>query len=475
MFTNEKLNRRSCLKGLSLGVGGALFAPLLQKVAAAASGNVTPPKRFIFFLFTNGFQESGAIPVGWKRGADAIRQESLKGAELPRDIAAFAPFQDRMTIVQGLQGRHCARGHAGDYSALSGVNSPAAGNLPRAQTIDGALAKALPGIFPMVGLGIAGGKNTQATYGTSAWGKGSPIAIQCRPELAYQSLFGNVGATGNDFLARKNLLDSISQDVRSLQSQIAGPEKELVEHHFGALEALSKRDGQMAQLQEAGTLRREAPKMPATPPKSMVDVTAAQCDVAAAALISGMTNVVTITSGVGSIFGTDYSGISPSPTHGIGHGTIDPKLEVPGLEVLRRYREHHSTQAARLLKKLQATPEGNGTMLDNTVLVFTSDCAQTQHTKGDHWPFVLVGDLGGTLKTGQYVSYPMSRGSQNGRKIEGHGNNNAVDEGVITPTDNPTINALYCSLLHAAGAPRDAFNAGTAPAELCGPLGELLV
>ena len=154
MFTNEKLNRRSCLKGLSLGVGGALFAPLLQKVAAVANGNVTPPKRFIFFLFSNGYQESGAIPTGWERGTDSIRQVSLEDAKLPRDIAAFAPFQDRMTIVQGLQGRHCARAHAGDYSALSGVNSAAA-HPPRAQTIDGALAKAFPGIFPMVGLGIA--------------------------------------------------------------------------------------------------------------------------------------------------------------------------------------------------------------------------------------------------------------------------------------------------------------------------------
>ena len=63
MFTNEKLNRRSCLKGISLGVGGMFFAPLLQKVAAAADGNVTPPKRFIFFLFDNGFQESAAIPM----------------------------------------------------------------------------------------------------------------------------------------------------------------------------------------------------------------------------------------------------------------------------------------------------------------------------------------------------------------------------------------------------------------------------
>ena len=465
MLTNKTLNRRTCLKGVSLGAGGLLFAPLLQKVAAAADGNVAPPKRVIFFLFDNGFQESAAIPVDWKREAESIRQESLKDAKLPRDIAPLAPFQDRMTIVQGLQGRHCARGHGGGYGVLAGVNSPAAGNLPKAQTIDAALARALPGIFPLIGLGIAAGKSTQTAYASSAWGPGSPIAIQCRPELAYQSLFGSIGATGNDFLARKNLLDSIAKDIRRLQSQIAGPEKELVEHHFGALESLSKRDGQMSKLQEAGTLRRKAPKMPATPPRSMVDVSAAQCDVAAAALISGLTNVVTITSGVGSIFGTDYSGISPTGTHLIGHGSTDPKLGVPGLEILRRYRAHLSTQAAGLLKKLQETPEGKGTMLDNTVLVFTSDCSNTQHCKGTNWPFVLVGDLGGTLKTGQYLSYPVSRGGQNGKE---------VDEHVVTPTDNPVINALYCTLLHAAGAPRDAFNSGAASAELCGPLKELL-
>lgn len=60
MLTNEKLNRRNYLKGVSLGAGGLLFAPLLQKVAAAADGNVMPPKRVIFFLFDNGFQESAA-------------------------------------------------------------------------------------------------------------------------------------------------------------------------------------------------------------------------------------------------------------------------------------------------------------------------------------------------------------------------------------------------------------------------------
>ena len=151
--------------------------------------------------------------------------------------------------------------------------------------------------------------------------------------------------------------------------------------------------------------------------------------------------------------------------HGADVLVLDLNMNgLEGIEVLRRYRAHLTTQAAGLLKKLQETPEGKGTMLDNTVLVFTSDCANTQHCNGSNWPFVLVGDLGGKLKTGQYVSYPLSGGNQDG----------SADEHVGTPTSNPAINALYCTLLHAASKPRDSFNAGQAPAELCGPLKELL-
>jgi hypothetical protein len=462
MLINVDLSRRSYLKGVSLGAGGVLFAPLLQKVAAAANGNLTPPKRVIFFLFDNGFQESGATPLDWKNGATSIRQESIEGAKLPADIEPLAAFQDRMTLVQGLQGRHCAFGHGSRYGALAGVRSHSPSD-PKAETIDAAIAKAMPGIFPMVGLGILAGTNTQTAYGTSAAGAGTPIAIQCRPEAAYQSLFGSIGATGNDFLDRKNLLDFVTKDVRRLQSRIAGPEKELVDFHLGALESLTNRDEQMAKLQEDGLLRRIAPELPNKHPTLMTEIVASQCDIAASALISGLTNVVTITSGVGWI-NTNYSGISNHKTHSIGHGQKDPATKLSGAEVLKRYRNYLTSQAARLLQKLQDTPEGEGSMLDNTVLVFTSDCANTQHCKGANWPFVLVGDLGGTLKAGQYVSYPMTGGNRIGH----------VGEGGNAATSNPAINALYTTLLHAVGAPRDAFNAGAVSAELCGPLKELL-
>ena len=190
----------------------------------------------------------------------------------------------------------------------------------------------------------------------------------------------------------------------------------------------------------------------------MTELVAAQCDLAAAALISGLTNVVTITSGLCSL-GTDYSGLTNTNTHEIGHGTFDRELGVIGMEVLSRYRRYLAQQAVRLLTKLDETREGQGTLLDNTVLVFTSDSANTQHCVGSNWPFVLVGDLGGRLKAGQYVSYPLTGGGE---------------QPVVSATSNPAINALYCTLLHAAGKPRDRFNAGQASPEQCGPLTELL-
>ena len=449
----ENLNdRRSFLKGVSLGAGGLLLAPLLEKVAAAANGKVTPPKRLIFFVFDNGFKDDGAVPVGTDLVSDKTRQFSLKGHKLPLDIEPFAPFQDRITLLHGLRS-HTQVGHGGFFAALSG--SAADKHTPQAESIDAAIAKIAPGVFPLLHLGIGGGTTA---YCCSAWGKNRPIAALCRPELAYESLFGNVGATRNDFAARKNLLDFVTRDVRRLKAEIVGPERELVDSHLDAIESLSKRDGLLANKFDTGALKKHAPKL--KPPQSMTETVAAQCDIAAAALLAGLTNVVTITAGLCGI-PANYSGISDVHPHGIGHGLFD---------ILSKYHNFLATQAARMLTKLQETKEGTGTMLDNTLLVFMSDSANQQHSwKGANWPFVLVGNLGGKLKSGQFLSYPVRAqraGSDGGNQTFG-----------TAHATNPAINALYCTLLHAVGAPRDTFNrslsAPDAPA-LYGPLAELL-
>src|SRR5262249_3653648 len=110
---------------------------------------------------------------------------------------------------------------------------------------------------------------------------------------------------------------------------------------------------------------------------------------------------------------------------------------------------------AKLADRLKAVPEGNGTMLDNTCMVFLSDAAECHHSTCFEWPMVILGNLGGKLKTGgRYIEIPRY-----GR------------------TGHKTIANLYCTFLHAAGAPRDKF--GTLDREISaetqtGPIAELL-
>ena len=105
-------------------------------------------------------------------------------------------------------------------------------------------------------------------------------------------------------------------------------------------------------------------------------------------------------------------------------------------------------------------------MLDNTLVVFMSDSAETQHSAAGNWPFVLLGNLGGRIRTNQIVLYPMQE-----RTIAG-------GVGGAGLSANPTINTLYNTLLHAVGDPRPHFNLIGADREnptLAGPLRELLV
>ena len=119
--------------------------------------------------------------------------------------------------------------------------------------------------------------------------------------------------------------------------------------------------------------------------------------------------------------------------------------------IIRRY---HFDLIAGLCKKLESIKEGNGTMLDNTVIVYLSDGAEGHHSRCWEWPMVVIGDMGGKLKTGRYVDYP------------GYGQK----------AHRTTAN-MYVTLLQLAGSTRDSF--GMADPNLKdldqhGPLAELL-
>jgi hypothetical protein len=167
-------------------------------------------------------------------------------------------------------------------------------------------------------------------------------------------------------------------------------------------------------------------------------------DIGIAALQAGLTNVLTIGSGRGEIFGA-WKGLGVVPAgHNLGH------MKQPDNPIWVKIRQYNCRMLVKLMKALEAMPEDGGTMMDNTLIVYTSNNAEKQHTNGANWPFILLGNCGGSIKTGQMTQLDGKR----------------------------PINALYATLLHAIGAPCDRFNMDKNIAGMhdpkVGPIEELL-
>src|SRR5436190_7159664 len=148
------MKRRTLLKGLTLGAGSVLLAPIVRELEAHAAGKAAQPKRFVFMLQSQGLQSWGVQPKEIVRkdrvGVDRVVSQPLAPLTLADDLAPLASLKDRMTIVQGLNGHHVFPYHGGPYGALGGYLK---GRAPIGPTIDCALAETQPAVFPIVGLG----------------------------------------------------------------------------------------------------------------------------------------------------------------------------------------------------------------------------------------------------------------------------------------------------------------------------------
>lgn len=462
------LDRRDALKTLGLSAGATFLAPLLGRIRAQAAGLPVTAKRFVFVVESNGVPPAQMAPSGLTRkprpqrplnGPAEFVDVSLRDRDLPFSLDPVKAWKDKVTIVQGLSGRVCGGGHSNNFQALGAYGAGRGGGGESTailgETIDGALAKHLGGIFPHVGLGISKRPETNVIYSISALGPNKGLPIVCKPEQAYSMMFGSVadGTARQQFAAKNNLLDFLKDDVKKASAAVAGSEREQFDAYLETFETLRDRQSKLNQIEH--TLRAKGPVVTNTYRSAVeTDRLDAQFDLGAAALICGLTNVLTLSSAAGiRDFDITFKGLGIElGKHGIGHGgSYQGKTSAELYDIIRRY---HFDRIAGLMKKLEKVPEGAGTMLDNTVIVYLSDGAEGHHSRCWEWPMVVIGDLGGKLKTGRYIDYP-------GYGQKGH---------------RTTAN-MYLTLLHLAGAKRDTFgmpDPSLKDLDQTGPLTELL-
>ena len=457
-------NRRDALKTFGLSAGATFLHPILTQLRARAAGQPITAKRFVFVVESNGVKPQQMPPQGIVRkereqkplnGPAEFIDVPLSGKKLAFSLEPVAAWQDKLTIINGLSGRICGGGHSNDHGALGAVPGGRKGPAECHETIDAALAKAIPGIFPHIGLGISKRLENNIVYSISAWGAGKMLPIMCQPIQAYNALFGSVaeGSAKQEFLAKNNVLDFLKDDVKAAAANLAGPEREQFGAYLETFETLRHRQSRLNEIQH--TLREKGPVTnDKYRSKVETDRLDAQFDLGAAALICGLTNVLTISSAAGEQdFDITFTGLGfKQGKHHTGHGGSQNNMTY--LEQYDMIRRYHFDLIAGLCKKLDAVKEGDGTMLDNTVIVYLSDGAEAHHSRCWEWPMVVLGNIGGRLKTGRYIDYP-------GYGQPGH----------------RTIANMYVTLLHLAGSSRDSFgmaDPGLKDFNQHGPLEELL-
>ena len=183
------------------------------------------------------------------------RDQTVRGAVQPAVYRA----RDRLLRLFGKIAN--GGGHSANYGALGCCpgKAPDGTYSPLTQTIDAALGKALPAVFPQLVLGVAKDANLSMINNCSASGKNKPIPTICNAALAYSTVFGSVaeGAARQQFNSDRNLLDFMVDDIRRAESQLTGGEREKFQQHLNAFEALREQQSRLNEIES--TLRKHAP------------------------------------------------------------------------------------------------------------------------------------------------------------------------------------------------------------------------
>lgn len=420
--------------------GGGLLPGQALAAAAAASGG---PKRIIFFLQNQGFDPKTCVPAGMASSG------SLAKVQLPEPIRPLERFKERLHIISGLHGKHTSPSHSAFFGALGGYRG-GDGVPPSGATIDYELSRALPEtLLPHLCIGMDSIENmqTKPTVATlSASGAGQPIFMHSNPNHLYQMLYGGIaeGSIRQQHEARSQVMDRIEWLAEVKGQQLPVDEQRRYGQYVNGFKDANGLRDRLSAVSEH--LRKFAPQVDDryANPEFETDWHDRLLDLGISAVTSGVTNTLTIGSGRGEIFGA-WKGLGVDEQgHNLGH------MDQPDNPIWVKIRQYNSRMLVRIMEALENTPEGNGSMMDSTLIVYTSNNADKQHTSGANWPVMLLGNCGGIFKSGCFTQLDGTR----------------------------PINALYTTLLRAAGQSVDCFNMSDHMAKQfdssTGPLREVL-
>ncbi len=407
---------RSTRRTALLGAGVTMALPWMESLPAGdeqtSTENPVFPKRFAALFMGNGINADH----WWAKGAG-------DEMELGRTLEQLDPFKKKLNVITGLFNRN-ANGvgiHPGQTgNILSGAALQKGAVLKGGVSMDQVLASRIGEDSPQPSLvlgceqPITGYHETNFSMAYSShisWhDANSPVPMEVYPSLAFDSLFDNHGSR-----RMQSILDRVREHASHIRRQISAADQAKLDEYLASVREIEKRIERTredkSKADENAARRGQPVELMKRPdnglPEDLREHMRLMGDIIATAFQTDKTRVATL------LLCRDLSGLFypfldvRKAHHPASHDDLSEDYE--------RVSRYYVSQLAYLALRLDSMPEGQGTVLDNSCLMFISNMWSGSRHDSSKVPLLLLGGLGGTLETGRVLDY-LDKGDDN-RKL----------------------------------------------------------
>jgi len=407
IVTKKALHRRTMLKGLGVSVALPLLDAMVPALTAVEDTPIAPAKlRRIGYVY----MPMGSDLSRWTPSGDTLE-------ELSPTLSSLAPVREHVIAVSNLELRSAYPGsHATSNSAFlscAKAKVTESSDYHLGTTVDQIAARQLGVQTQMPSLELC--MDLMATVGQCdngyacvyqnnlSWSSPTnPLPAEAHPRLVFESLFGegkNTAERRASLKKRASLLDAVNEEITRLNSKLGPNDREKVSQYLDSVREVERR----IQRAEASSVENPLPDVdrPVGVPVAYADHAAVMFDLQLLAMRGDITRVITFQLARETSNRT-YPEIGvPDSHHPLTHHGNDPEK----IAKVAKINKFHVSLFAEFVKKLAETPEGEGTLLDNSVYLYGSGMGNPNLHDHTNLPILVAGGAAGKLRGGRHVRY----------------------------------------------------------------------
>ena len=407
-ITKKALSRRTFLRG----AGATVALPFLDAMVPALSAQTARSAPRLGFIYI----ANGVIQDQWKPSTTG------RAFQLSPTLAPLASVQSQLNVISGLAHRQADTfgDGTGDHPRssaawLTGVHAydrtqPGV-EVRLATTADQIAAREIGKGTRLASLEITVDFPTQGScdsgdcfyVNTISWrNETTPNPAETHPRIVFERLFGDGGSAAQRSARARDtgsILDSISDEVNALHRSLGRGDKTKLNEYMDSVREIEQRI-QNTESQSGQAL--ELPERPIAVPDSFDEYTKMMLDLVALGFQADITRVFTMVM-ARELSTRSFAHIGvPDQHHPVSHHRNDPQLIAKKAKI----DTYHVQLLAHFLERLQATRDGNGSLLDHSLVLFGGGMGDGNLHRHFDLPCLLAGNLDGRIRTGQHLAYP---------------------------------------------------------------------